>query len=507
MSLAYQRFKKGYLVDGSGNYIVDGSGNYIVVRDRGEAVYLADKKYRVYLQRRISKDQYDANLIEITDYVIKDGITEIGLRIENEDYDIGVFSYGEITIDLNNFNGWFSGEKEPRSIFAWRRDKARIIVKLNDQNGVYVEQFVGLVQDDHTTEDADEQTVSLSVLSRDSLFRRVFIKGGAIPSGATVSQALRIVLNRPDVTNFINYDVANINPPLNVVIDDASSFDNKAASEILDDLMLICGGILYVDADNNVIVSDRSHTAEKLIYSIVEADGSALVDGENYIVAALSPEETAEIYPWRFYGPGDLLGRANVLALDNITSGLNRCFTQFRIGETVAFDSVLLEKFGFKEKDLGIDDVITNADTQQQIVDYYLSQFSVPRRECEITVRSDEAMNINLLDTLLLNYPPLIIARKGRPKKKGLLVDSEGNFIVDGEGAHIEVITSGEVTGLPFFRRAKYGTAHYAKQLTTTIIDGRVAWKVIAKTQDTVEMTTVIKMREIGTTEGEEIWS
>lgn len=510
MSILYENFKQGLLVTGNGDFIQDEQGNYILVGGRGDRVIKNDVRYRVFLTILEKQNVYATKQLEITDYVELGGIKEIAIKLDNGDFDVGVFSFGLIELSLINHKGYFSHENEVYSLFGYSRDKAKITIEFSDKSGNFSAEFRGFVQEDHTVENPEEQTVKLSVLSRDAIFRKVFIRGGLIPSGATIKQALEIVLNRPDVTSVLNYKAANINPGLNIAIDDASSYDNRAAIDILDSLMLASGSVLIVDGDDNIIVRNRDHyTQRQAIYAAmyVTSNGNnySLELNDGYVLGIVANNDVLNL-PYYFYGAGDLLARHNILELRNLRNGQNRAFNQFTIGDTSSFDSNLIARYGFKEKRLTIDNVIVNADRRKIITDYYLNEFRYPRRECEIVVDTQEALNIRLLDVCCLFYDKLFKAREGAPPKKGLLTTEEGEYIVTEDGNYIEINVAGDKGTLPFYKRAVYGEARYPRELSKTTVDPRIGWKVIEKRQNISNMTTTLKLREIGSAPGQEIY-
>jgi putative ubiquitin-RnfH superfamily antitoxin RatB of RatAB toxin-antitoxin module len=67
------------------------------------------RQYQVLITPLVSRDQYGTELdvtkdIDLSDYIKEGGIGTIKQDIDNGDYDVGVFTYGSITMRAFNLD-------------------------------------------------------------------------------------------------------------------------------------------------------------------------------------------------------------------------------------------------------------------------------------------------------------------------------------------------------------------------------------------------------------------
>ncbi len=201
--------------------------------------------------------------IDISGFV-QENIGSIKREIDNGDYDFGVFTFGAITLKCFNDEGLFSAPEDSRSMFKYKRDLARVIIKYVGLNNVEHLLFEGLINEDTTRDedlpDDDFKTgiVRFRVLSLDSIFRHVKVAGGAVATGVSISDAIKQILNTTAITNILTFDPAKINVQNDVVINNGDHFTGMAVKEALDELLLAANSILIVDDTNTIIVTPRT---------------------------------------------------------------------------------------------------------------------------------------------------------------------------------------------------------------------------------------------------------
>ena len=91
--------------------------------------------------------------IDITDYVLANTIGSVDEKIDSGNYDIGLYTYADLTITLANYDGRFNDDTYSSSIFYYTRDRALIVVEFYDTNNTTVALFKGLINDEATIQD------------------------------------------------------------------------------------------------------------------------------------------------------------------------------------------------------------------------------------------------------------------------------------------------------------------------------------------------------------------
>jgi hypothetical protein len=231
-----------------------------------------------------------------------------------------------------------------------------------------------------------------------------------------------------------------INPLLNLTIDNPEPLFNISYKEALDKLLKISCSVLYIDENDYINIRSR-------------ADNGSLA---------------MEFWNW-----GDLFGRNNILGVSKYNTGLQRAFNLFKIGDTIsALNQPQIDQNGLRQKSLdNIEDIITNLESQQLIVDAYRDNFSVAKREFELQVKSETAQDLKLFDLVTVGYSQKPVKRSSAP------VLYIGSIPVD-------------VVNMPY-------------QLEGQKISQDTGFKIIEKRVDAEKFLTTLKLREIGTNAGD----
>ena len=186
----------------------------------------------------------DSNLygdeIDVSDRIRLSGIGNIRRSIDSSDYDIGVFVFSDLELTGYNFNGYFNDETDTRSIFSTTRDRCKVRIVIQDvtlvknTSGTVLSETIndtntyrGLINEEATRLDITSDSIRFKVLSRDSVLRTTKISGGVVTDGMTFGAAIEAILNVPIITSVLNFNAADINPSLDLEIDDGGFFDNK----------------------------------------------------------------------------------------------------------------------------------------------------------------------------------------------------------------------------------------------------------------------------------------
>lgn len=329
--------------------------------------------YRVLITPLVSEGVYGSTVdvtqdVDMTDFI--SNFSNVKQEIDNADYDIGIFTFGNLTLNCLNNKRKFSDETEALSIFPYIRDKAKVEIQYRDKEANEITRFKGLINDDATRLDIKTNIVRFKVLSLDSIFRQVSIPPGAIVIGDLFSTVIKKILNVPEITNTLNYNPANINVNLDLAIDNGEVFSNAVVKTSLDQLLRASNSILYIDENDNVIVTDRA---------------------ENVATFSL-------------FGNGDKYGRENILSIKKFNNGTHRVFNSIKVGETeVSTDDAWVAENGFRQKEFDFD-FITTASKEEQIADRILNHFRVPKMEMDMIVQTEAVNTIRILDTVRASY-------------------------------------------------------------------------------------------------------
>lgn len=330
--------------------------------------------YRILFTPLVGINQYGTTVdvtkdVDATDFVKSFGT--IKKEIDNGDYDIGIYTFGDITLNMINHSRKFNSPVDPLSMFKFSRDKCKVdVIFYNTDNNNY-SRFSGIINDDATKLDFSTSIIKFKVLSLDSIFRQVPVAAGAIVAGDTFLTAIKKILNVPAITNTMTYSATNISVDYNGTIDDGEFFSDQTAKEALDDLLLASNSILFVANDKTVYVKPRTESA--VLFNL--------------------------------YGHGDKYGRENIIKITEFNSGLQRTFSSIKVNaNTVVTSDSWVEQYGFRQKSISLD-FITNGVTEEAIATKILGAFSVPKMELKISALTSAVENIELLDLVCVDYP------------------------------------------------------------------------------------------------------
>lgn len=394
-----------------------------------------------------SDDNIYGDEIDVSDRIRLSGISNIKRSLDSSDYDVGVFAFSDLELTGYNFNGYFN-DQDTRSIFMSIRDRCKVrvvfqeYVTVKDQEGTVlssslteVSTFQGLINEEATRLDITDETIRFKVLSRDSVLRTTKVSGGVVTNGMLFSNAIKSILNTPRITSILNFDELNINPKLDLNIDNGSFFDNKSVKESLDKLLFASNSVLIINTVGDIIVKSRD------------------------------PDETKDIV--NLYGKNDIHKRENIIDITAYNTGQQRMFTSFVINDVERSNPIYVQAYGLRQKKIQLD-FLTDNDTIEAVADEMVDEFKIPKIEMNIKVSTRIARDIDLLDRVSVNYP---LRLKPIP----------GTFLpVIG----ITQIGDSEMP-LPF----TFGSI---------AIPDRLAFKVIEIEDNPEQFTSIVKLRQIG---------
>lgn len=333
------------------------------------------RNYQVLLTPLVESGVYGSQVdvslnVDLSDFVKAGGIGAIKQDVDNGDYDIGVFTYGSITLKCLNLDGKFNDEHDWRSIFPYARDKTKVTVNFLDLDGNTLTSFLGIINEEGTRQDFFKDEVKFKVLSEDSVIKKTKVAGGTISNGTLYSTAIKAIINVPDITDVLTYDDSQVAVGLDLTIDDGSWFNDMTSKEALDALMVVSGSVMTI-VDSTMVVRTRSENSSSV---------------------------------FNFYGHGDLFGRENIHNIKNFNSGMQRMFTSIVVNGTEVSDPTYISTYGLRQKSIEYG-FLTDAGKINEVAEAILAEFKVPKLELEIETTTDVAKGLNLFDLVAIDYP------------------------------------------------------------------------------------------------------
>lgn len=347
-------------------------------------------RYRVYLTPKVNLETY-GDEIEISDYVRVDNVGQIVRSIDSSDYDIGVFTYADITLSCHNAKGLFNDPNDSRSLFIYSRDLAKIRVVFERENASSIT-FRGLIADEASRVIPETDDIEFKVLGRDSALRKAQVPSGTVTDGMTFTQALNAVLNSQEVTRVLGFDAGNIMPAYDGTVGSGAEFNGRSKKDAVDELLLAANSIMLLDEDDFMVVQSRAHDSLK--------------------------------EPLQLYGPGDLRGRENVVSLPEYNIGLNRVFNSVKVNNTVISDVTSVNTYGLRRKEISLN-WITDPVVEAAIAQALVSEFRYPKIELQVEIATSIAKDYGLLDRVSLDYPLLIQPSGSRLPISGFAISGD----------------------------------------------------------------------------------
>jgi hypothetical protein len=345
----------------------------------------------VYLKRRFPDGTFEADWLDITRWVLSNGFDTISYSLDSGDFDFGIFNVSNVRLALDNSGGRFNDPEDSRSL--WASLITRQLNKVKIESGYLnpttmekmVEQvFEGIIDERSFIEDPANDSVSCMVLSRESVFGTVNVVGGMLGSVPLLaSEAIYMLCNRPEITDFMTVTATNIVPNNDVLIDVPNAWAGNKLDTTLNEIMLITNSILYIDGAGAMIVRNRSHS-RRVMWEMNQNASSGKSD--------------------------------NIYGIDNKNSGRQRVKNYFYWAGSSLFASSLDEfiaRYGMTKKSVD-SSAITSSITRQAILDNLLSEWQFPKEEFEIT--TDYTANIlSFFDMVTIDFVPELTRRDNIP--------------------------------------------------------------------------------------------
>lgn len=405
-------------------------------------------RFRAYLQ------PFDDNgnltdFVEVTEDVDLQSISDISVKIDNDEYDVGLFNFNSFSVKFRNEHGRYSEVGNSTSIFKFRRagtpfkltwqvsddfTECGIAVAGKSKLTPEVDVLTGVLNDEATRLSISTQQITFRVLTSDSIFSAVETPFGSISVSDLYSDIIFTVLNQTEITDILTIDVANINVGLDLAVDDVAKFENTTVKEALDRLLFQSNSVLYIK-DQTVFVSSRDGGAES--------------------------EKT-------FTGQGSNKGIEDIVRIEQVSSGLNSTFNFWTWRDTTlkSEDASSITSNGIKKKEISFDE-ITDSGKRQQVLDAQKTEFANRKQELQLTTFLDyENLALKLLDQVRVDYPTVYY-----PAEAG-----------------------GE---LPIYGVSRYGEANYPESEISITISDLTPFKIMGINIRTKDQTMTFKLKEM----------
>lgn len=405
--------------------------------------------FRFYIKPWAAEGQYASDFTEVTSDITR-SVGSISQSLDNNEFDIGIFRYGNMRLKLRNDHGKYSGPDEPASIFAYKRAGSQVKITWEPQaDGLYcgfffldplaylseeVTVFEGLLNDKGSDSDIDDQDIDFQVLGFESFLSEVEVPYSSLSNGDTASEIMFAILNQAPITDLLTVSQANIVASVDTAYDDVSIFENKTGLEALKTILEDSNSVLRVDLSRTVYVSDRT-------------------------------ESSSDKY--NFYGQASELGAENIANIESVRSGENRIINYATWTDTTSLseDTASIAKYGVQKKDLG-NAGVTDATKRNTVLAAIVNEFSQPKREFLLTAPLTPTNAIlELLDKVQVDYP---------------LVEHLGQ----------------EQTEYAFYGTAQYDVDRYPETLYSLFIDGSERYKILSK-RINMDETIELELRRV----------
>ena len=325
-------------------------------------------------------DNFLDDFVDVTNFVRGGGIGKLRKSIDTNNFTIGLFDQNNLNLVLDNSDGFFNHNEGLFKNRIENRSKVRITAGYLDNeniprtdNSVDSEiMFDGIINSEATSRESQKETCKYKILSYISIIKSLKAKSGVVVSGMTFQTAFFNLLNVFEITQYLTVDLSNINPNLNLVIDDGSPFEDIQLDEAIDNLLLFSNSVLNI-VNNTIIVKSR--------------------------------EESDEV-KFEFFGKGSNFP-SNIVNIFGENPGQRRVITRisfpFIAIPSFEAEAAIQDRFGSKLKKIDFP-IITDESKLQIIATNILDEFKIPKRELNL-ITPYIGNQLELLDTVTIDNP------------------------------------------------------------------------------------------------------
>ncbi|MBF0300830.1 MAG: hypothetical protein HQK51_19125 [Oligoflexia bacterium] len=310
-----------------------------------------------------------AKEVEVTDYLYLKQSLKISKSVESNDYSIGVYTFDDVELVGDNRQGFFN-EYDYRSVFSSERDLCKVRITIDNKSV-----FFGLIHEEATRINFNTGQIRFKILSLDSIFLKTLLRSDVLESGDSVKNAVFKIFTLSQFSNLISFDINNINPGLNLLLDKISTIAPLNIKEFFDVILFASNSILWV-ADEKIKICGRDILRAKSarLHQFVE-------------------DEIIEVFDYN--------------------KGLHRVFNIFNINNTVVLDNISINRYGPKKKKLDVK-FFTQEEKEKIIANALISEFAFPKVELKVKIPLELGLNVSLLDSISLSLEAKYSLPKGK---------------------------------------------------------------------------------------------
>lgn len=347
-------------------------------------------RFRAYINPRDDNGNF-RGFEEVTEDVDFNATGTIKQQIDNDEYNVGQFKFSDFSLKLRNEHGRYSDVDVLQSMFRTRRAGSQFKLTWDNREenpvcglavagapvgatlGVEKDVFIGVLNDEATKLDIDDQRISFKVLSTDSIFPSIEAPFASLNPGDLYSDALFTVLNLTGITEYLTVDAGNFTVGLDQTLDVVSQYENQTVKEVLDDLLFQSNSVLYVSQETIFI----------------------------------KPRDGGVSSVFTFIGQASNDGIENIQKLSDVATGLNRVFNYWTWKDTtlIAQDTDSIEDNGVRKKEIEFD-AITTTSKRNAILTSQRDEFRNKKQRFKLTAHIDlDMLDIVFLDQVRVDYP------------------------------------------------------------------------------------------------------
>lgn len=346
---------------------------------------------RIYLQPFDDAGMFGEE-IEVTSDVDRDALGKIKRSLGDTTYDIGILRYNNLSLKLQNWHGKYSDVDNLKSVFRFRRSGSKVRVTwapaapaicgiavcgesiLSEEVTIYR----GILNDDASVMDADDQIMHFDVLSYDSQFSKVIVPYSDLSGSDTLKDILVKILDQAAITRYATVDSEDINLEVDYIPDDLTWFENKTGKEAIEKILLVSNSVLYIDQDS-IIATGRTPSDE-----VKES----------------------------FFGQNSAIGNENITGINDFRNGNNRIinFVRWQDSSVSESNGESIGKWGVFLKELDVE-FVTDSDKQSQSAESIVDEFKEPKKELRLeTFITADSIELKFLDKVDIDYPTVVEA-------------------------------------------------------------------------------------------------
>ena len=315
-----------------------------------------------------NRDGVSDTYIDVTEYLAgSNAVSKIKQTVDNSDFVVGVFSYTYCRVRFKNQDDLFA---EGQGIFPFYRDGSQIEIGIDD-SGANFHVFTGIISDDATKGNDLNEIIEFTLISLDGVLARHSVPAGPLTNGASYKSTILRLLDRSPINRLLIIKDENIELDYDGTVGNVEALYSLKVSEAINSILLAANSILFVNKNNEVIISSR--TSRKLIKRV-------------------------------FYGPfNEVLREPQILAVGNYNNGYHRMVNQIKIGNSFWSDQNYIDAFGLKVKEIDRDISSGGAD-QARLALNIIDKYRYPKQEINITIPTINAYDLFPIDLVSVDY-------------------------------------------------------------------------------------------------------